>query len=247
MESIISFLNELCQSPLDQEQLGIVIFFYITNFPLLFFASVFYQLSDIKKYSKNYIYFNVNIILILIIYVDLIGLSLIFKSKDIIGNIQYSIIIIILYFIVLNSFIQYIFTNELFYKLFNMILFLFSIIFISYISIYIIYIISIIYFILRLLIKFNYKYLLLSIISIILLILRFYHIYLIDGIYYLFIQFMPSILFVFAFGKLCISCFKSIKNKIHRPKTSSTPALDKMHSKKKVHEGKEITKEGEGK
>ncbi|WP_219349858.1 hypothetical protein, partial [Helicobacter sp. 13S00482-2] len=42
------------------------------------------------------------------------------------------------------------------------------------------------------------------------------HIYLIDGIYYLFILPMPSILFVFAFGKLCISCFKSIKNKIHR-------------------------------
>lgn len=206
MEDIISFFNDsLLGYKFEGEAAGwtIVIFLFI-DIPFLVIGSILYQLSDIRRYSKHYISFNMDIISILLIYIIFIDFKL---------NILEFIIKINSIVIILISIIKYLINKSIFYRLLNMILVVLSISFgfNSNISIYMVYI-SIF---LIILIDRKYLFLLLyTIILISLLILRFYNIYLLDGFYFSFIIYMPLLLFIFAFGKFCIFYFQYTKRLI---------------------------------
>lgn len=183
--------------------------FLLINIPLLILSSILYQLSNIKRYSKHYIFFNIDIISILLIYI-VYFIFYILNILDIYELIfEVSIIIILLI-----SITKYLINKLFFYRLFNIILVASFISFISFrfhnnFSIYMVYIT------IFLIILLDRKYLFLfiyTILFIILLILRFYNIYLLDGFYSSFILYMPLLLFIFSFGKLFIFLFKYIKN-----------------------------------
>lgn len=254
-DAILYFIDSLLRYKFEGEtaQWNTTIFLLI-DIPILIISSIFYQLSDIKRYSKYYIFFNIDIISILLTYIILF-IFIILDNLNIYEFIsKFNTIIIILI-----SIIKYLINKSIFYRLFNMILVVSFVSFISFRlhnnpSIYIAYI-SIF-----LIILIDRKYLFLLIYTIVLiplLILRFYNIYLLDGFYFSFVLYMPLLLFIFAFGKFCIFCFKYTKRIIlekwlkqggrvyrqpngedigYRPVTKSTPALDKMRSNRKIHE-----------
>lgn len=252
MEDIISFFSDsLLGYKFEGEAAGwTMVIFLLIDIPLLVIGSILYQLSDLKRYSKHYIFFNMDIISILLMYIVFIDFKL---------NIYEFIIKFNTIIIILISIIKYLINKSIFYRLLNMILVVLSISFglNNNFSIYIVYITIF----LIILIDRKYLFLLIyTIILILLLILRFYNIYLLDGFYFSFVLYMPLLLFIFAFGKFCIFCFKYTKRIIlekwlkqggrvyrqpngedigYRPKTSSTPALEKMYSKKKLHEDKD--------
>lgn len=203
INSVILFLSEQLTELSYENYIGIGIFSVFFGLPILLFSLVFYQIPDTKILSRN-----VNILFIVLIYLDTALALLKFEI--------YTIIYIEIFILVLiNLFLK----KYLFEFLSSYILSVFLVIFIilwiseTY-AIAIIYCITMIYLIALFYKRILILLVLLSIITMLFL-ARFYDIYLFDRFYYLISMFGSSVLFIIAIIRLCMYCFKKIRNRLH--------------------------------
>lgn len=195
----------------EEIYIGVGIIYIYTHIPALIFSCIIYEISTIKIFRiRKVILRNMNIFFILLGYPILFGF---FGCNAIPEKYYFTFMFIIM---IVNLFIVIFKKKYYFYIFYNYILINFYLLMLQHEEYMIpeLYITTIFYSIIIFYKKILILLILLSIITMLFL-ARFYDIYLFDALYGVIFIFAPIVLFIIAIIRLCMYCFKKIRNRLH--------------------------------